>query len=95
MNAGTTVAPVIVAGNDALNGDFPLRPFGIRHLLAGHPMIEPIWRGRLPIGDLVIPLKRNDAVVALTVAVLRVRAELRARLQTFVRALRMLKEKHQ
>ena len=42
--------------------------------LPGHPMIDPIWRGRLPIGDLVIPLNRNDAVVALTVAALRGRA---------------------
>jgi len=63
--------------------------------LPGHPMIEPIWRGRLPIGDLVIPLNRNDAVVALTVAALRGRAELRTRLRTLVRALRTVKEKYQ
>jgi hypothetical protein len=63
--------------------------------LPGHPMIEPIWRGRLPIGDLVIPLQRNDAVVALTVAALRARAQLRARLRTIVRALRTPREKHQ
>jgi len=63
--------------------------------LPGHPMIEPIWRGRLPIGDLVIPLNRNDAVVALTVAALRGRAELRTRLRTLVRAFRTVKEKYQ
>lgn len=40
MNAGTTVAPVIVAGNDALKRDFPLKPFGIRHMLAGHPLLS-------------------------------------------------------
>ena len=40
MNAGTTVAPVIVAGNDALKRDFPLKPFGIRHLLSGHPLLS-------------------------------------------------------
>jgi CelD/BcsL family acetyltransferase involved in cellulose biosynthesis len=28
-----------------------------------HPMINPIWRGRLAIGDLLIPLKPNDPVV--------------------------------
>jgi CelD/BcsL family acetyltransferase involved in cellulose biosynthesis len=27
-----------------------------------HSMIDPIWRGRLPIGDLLIPLRRNDAL---------------------------------
>jgi len=30
-----------------------------------HPMINPIWRGRLAIGDVLIPLRRNDPVVAL------------------------------
>jgi hypothetical protein len=40
MNAGTTVAPVIVAGNDALKRDFPLKPFGIRHLMSGHPLLS-------------------------------------------------------
>ena len=40
MNAGTTVAPVIVAGNDALKRDFPLKPFGIRHMLSGHPLLS-------------------------------------------------------
>ena len=26
----------------------------------GHPMIDPIWRGRFPIGDVLIPLRRRD-----------------------------------
>lgn len=30
-----------------------------------HPMINPIWRGRLAIGDVLIPLKANDPVVPL------------------------------
>jgi CelD/BcsL family acetyltransferase involved in cellulose biosynthesis len=63
--------------------------------LPGHPMIEPLWRGRLPIGDVVIPLKRNDPVVALTVAALRARATIRAKLRKVVRILRTLKEKRQ
>jgi hypothetical protein len=63
--------------------------------LPGHPMIEPIWRGRLPIGDLVIPLRRSDPVVALTVAGLTARMRLRAKLRQFVRTLRTLKEKRQ
>jgi CelD/BcsL family acetyltransferase involved in cellulose biosynthesis len=32
---------------------------------AGHPMIDPIWRGRLAIGDVLIPLRRRDPVVSL------------------------------
>jgi hypothetical protein len=28
-----------------------------------HPMINPIWRGRFAIGDLLIPLRPNDPVV--------------------------------
>lgn len=28
-------------------------------------MINPIWRGRFAIGDVLIPLRRNDPVVAL------------------------------
>ena len=30
-----------------------------------HPMINPIWRGRLAIGDVLIPLRRRDPVVAM------------------------------
>ena len=30
-----------------------------------HPMINPIWRGRLAIGDVLIPLHRGDPVVPL------------------------------
>lgn len=37
---------------------------------ADHPMINPIWRGRFAIGDVLIPLKRNDPVVALIHAAL-------------------------
>jgi len=36
-----------------------------------HPMINPIWRGRLAIGDALIPLRRNDPVVALIEVALR------------------------
>ena len=35
-----------------------------------HPMINPVWRGRLAIGDVLIPLRRNDPVVSLLQAVL-------------------------
>lgn len=39
MNAASHVAPVIMASNDSLNRDFPLQPFAIRHMLAGHPLL--------------------------------------------------------
>lgn len=37
---------------------------------ADHPMINPIWRRRFAIGDVLIPLRRNDPVVALIHAAL-------------------------
>jgi hypothetical protein len=37
---------------------------------ADHPMINPIWRGRFAIGDVLIPLRRNDPVAALIHAAL-------------------------
>ncbi|MGX1324091.1 CelD/BcsL family acetyltransferase involved in cellulose biosynthesis [Bradyrhizobium sp. USDA 377] len=37
---------------------------------ADHPMINPIWRGRFAIGDVLIPLRRNDPVVTLVHAAL-------------------------
>jgi CelD/BcsL family acetyltransferase involved in cellulose biosynthesis len=40
---------------------------------ADHPMINPIWRGRFAIGDLLIPLRRGDPVVPLIHATLTLR----------------------
>jgi CelD/BcsL family acetyltransferase involved in cellulose biosynthesis len=37
---------------------------------ADHPMINPIWRGRLAIGDVLIPLRRGDPLVSLIHAAL-------------------------
>src|SRR3954465_11662964 len=39
MNAATDIAPVISADNAALRREFPLKPFAIRHKLAGHPLL--------------------------------------------------------
>jgi len=36
-----------------------------------HPMINPIWRGRLSIGDVLIPLRPRDPVVPLVHAALK------------------------
>lgn len=45
---------------------------------AGHTMIEPIWRGRLTIADVLLPLYRNDAATALARAVLTTRGYARS-----------------
>lgn len=39
MNATMDIAPVITAANESLKRDFPLKPFAIRHKLAGHPLL--------------------------------------------------------
>lgn len=39
MTLNTEIAPVITAANESLQRDFPLRPFAIRHKLAGHPLL--------------------------------------------------------
>src|SRR5882762_4164297 len=44
---------------------------------ADHPMINPIWRGRLAIGDVLIPLRRGDPVVLLIRAALGLRGAIR------------------
>lgn len=44
---------------------------------AGHTMIEPIWRDRLRIGDVLLPLYRRDPTVAIAHAALATRIRLR------------------
>jgi hypothetical protein len=44
---------------------------------ADHPMINPIWRGRLAIGDVLIPLRPRDPLVSLIHAALGLRKLLR------------------
>jgi CelD/BcsL family acetyltransferase involved in cellulose biosynthesis len=44
---------------------------------ADHPMINPIWRGRFEIGDLLIPLRKGDPVVSLIHAALTSRRSVR------------------
>jgi CelD/BcsL family acetyltransferase involved in cellulose biosynthesis len=56
---------------------------------AHHPMINPIWRGRLRIGDVVIPLCANDPVVSVIHGALKMRhmaRELARRAIHFIRA---------
>lgn len=52
---------------------------------AGHTMIEPIWRGRLRIGNVLLPLYRRDPTVAV------VHVALAARLRSRDMARRFLK----
>ncbi len=44
---------------------------------AGHSMIDPIWRGRLRIGDVFIPLRRHDPMVPIIRAALTLRRLIR------------------
>jgi hypothetical protein len=55
---------------------------------ADHPMINPIWRERLAIGDVLIPLQQNDPVVALIHAALAARQSLRRLARGCIRRLR-------
>jgi CelD/BcsL family acetyltransferase involved in cellulose biosynthesis len=44
---------------------------------AHHPMINPIWRGRLRIGDVIIPLRPRDPLVPVIHAAMKMRQALR------------------
>jgi CelD/BcsL family acetyltransferase involved in cellulose biosynthesis len=58
-----------------------------------HPMINPIWRERLAIGDVLIPLRGRDPVVALIHAALGLRKALRAPARLLVQLIRKHREK--
>jgi CelD/BcsL family acetyltransferase involved in cellulose biosynthesis len=60
---------------------------------AGHPMIDPIWRGRLAIGDVLIPLRRNDPVVSLIHAAMTLHSAGREAARSAVRFIRGRQEK--
>jgi hypothetical protein len=60
---------------------------------ADHPMINPIWRGRLAIGDVLIPFRRNDPAVALIHAAMMLRQRIREPARRAVHLIRKLKEK--
>jgi hypothetical protein len=57
-----------------------------------HPMINPIWRGRLSIGDVLIPLRRYDPVVAMIRAALGLRQSLREPARRMVHFVRKRQE---
>jgi CelD/BcsL family acetyltransferase involved in cellulose biosynthesis len=58
-----------------------------------HPMINPIWRGRLAVGDVLIPLRRHDPVVSLIRAALGLRGTIREPLRRIVHFIRARQEK--
>jgi CelD/BcsL family acetyltransferase involved in cellulose biosynthesis len=59
---------------------------------ADHPMINPIWRGRLAIGDVLIPLRRNDPMVSLIHAAITLRRSIREPVRRAVHLIRRRRE---
>jgi CelD/BcsL family acetyltransferase involved in cellulose biosynthesis len=59
---------------------------------ADHPMINPIWRGRLAIGDVMIPLQRNDPMVPLIYAAMTLRRLIREPVRRAVHFIRRRQE---
>lgn len=61
--------------------------------IPNHPMIDPIWRGRLPIGDVLIPLRRRDPLVGAIRFVLDLRRQIREPARHIVHTIRKIREK--
>ncbi len=60
---------------------------------ADHPMINPIWRGRLAIGDVLVPLRPRDPVVSLVHGALKLRMAIREPLRRAIHFIRKRQEK--
>ena len=60
---------------------------------ADHPMINPIWRGRLAIGDVLIPLRPKDPVVSLVDAAMTLRRSVREPARRAIHFIRTRQEK--
>jgi hypothetical protein len=56
-------------------------------------MINPIWRGRLAIGDVVVPLRPNDPVVPIVHAAMTLRRLVRQHAGRLVQSIRKFREK--
>ena len=61
---------------------------------ADHPMINPIWRGRLAIGDVLIPLRAGDPMVPLIHAAMTLRRWIREPARRAVHFIRNRQESH-
>ena len=57
-----------------------------------HPMINPIWRGRFAIGDVLVPLRQNDPVAAMIHAALVTRQTARGAARSVVHFIRKRKK---
>jgi DNA-binding transcriptional ArsR family regulator len=60
----------------------------------GHPMIDPIWRGRLAIGDVLIPLRRRDPIGPFVRVALALRQLMRAPARRAIHIIRKRQEKN-
>jgi CelD/BcsL family acetyltransferase involved in cellulose biosynthesis len=60
--------------------------------IPGHPMIDPIWRGRLAIGDVLIPLNRRDPFIPAIRFGLALRKLVREPARRLVHVIRKLRE---
>ena len=60
--------------------------------VAGHPMIDPIWRGRLNVGDVLIPLRRRDPFIPAIRSGLALRKLAREPARRLVHLVRHLRE---
>jgi hypothetical protein len=60
---------------------------------ADHPMINPLWRARLAIGDVLIPLRRSDPVLSLIRAAIALRKSAREPARHIVHFFRKRREK--
>jgi len=60
--------------------------------VAGHPMIDPIWRGRLNVGDVLIPLHRRDPFIPAIRSGLALRKLAREPARRLVHLVRHLRE---
>ena len=58
---------------------------------ADSPMINPIWRGRFTIGDVLIPLRANDPLLPLILAALRMHRRIDRAARSALHAFRRLK----
>ena len=59
---------------------------------ANHAMIDPIWRERLAVGDILIPLHRNDPAVPLIRGALALRRAAMVPARKIVHLIRRIKE---
>jgi len=59
--------------------------------IANHPMIDPIWRGRQPVADVLLPVQAGRPGLALFAALINARRVLRAAARSLYHRLRTLK----